>query len=154
MATYSACRDVAANLISEPSTGTSLDITATDQIRPIATTTAIPIHARICFPSASRTAWHRDSHIFRRRYVRQFTVLSGTTEKSAGTIVASCGPTARAIASPPLATPHLGEALSAQEQHARLGLATDEREVGPRGRANTGAAEAAASPPSCKMDEN
>jgi hypothetical protein len=32
-----------------------LDITATDQIRPIATTTAIPtIPARICFPSASR----------------------------------------------------------------------------------------------------
>jgi hypothetical protein len=46
----------------------------------------------------------------------------------------------------PLATPHLGEALSAQDPHARLGLATDEREVGPRGRANTGAAEAAASP--------
>jgi hypothetical protein len=53
MATYSAGRDVPANLISEPSSGTNLDITATDQIRPIATT-AIPIHARICIPSASR----------------------------------------------------------------------------------------------------
>jgi hypothetical protein len=32
-----------------------LDITANDQIRPIATTTAIPtIHARICIPSTSR----------------------------------------------------------------------------------------------------
>src|SRR4029077_14289391 len=50
---YSAGRDVPANLISEPSTGINLDITATDQIRPIATT-AIPIHARICIPSASR----------------------------------------------------------------------------------------------------
>jgi hypothetical protein len=31
-----------------------LDITANDQIRPIATTTAIPtIHARICIPSTS-----------------------------------------------------------------------------------------------------
>jgi hypothetical protein len=39
---YSAGRDIAAELISEPSTGTSLDIAATDQIRPIATTTAIP----------------------------------------------------------------------------------------------------------------
>jgi hypothetical protein len=28
-------------------TGTQLDIAAIDQIRPIATTTAIPIHARI-----------------------------------------------------------------------------------------------------------
>ena len=51
MASYSAGRDIAAKLISEPSTGTKLDITATDQIRPIATTTAIPtIHARICIP--------------------------------------------------------------------------------------------------------
>ena len=39
---------------SEPSTGTNFDIAATDQIRPIAATTAIPIHARIYFPSASR----------------------------------------------------------------------------------------------------
>ena len=55
VASYSAGRDVPAKLISEPSTGTNLDIAATDQIRPIATTTAIPtIHARICIPSASR----------------------------------------------------------------------------------------------------
>jgi len=47
--------DVAADLISEPSTGTHLDIAATDQIRPIATTTEIPIPVRICIPpSASR----------------------------------------------------------------------------------------------------
>jgi hypothetical protein len=46
---YSAVRDIAAE--SEPSTGTKLDIAATDQIRPIATTTAIPtMHARICIP--------------------------------------------------------------------------------------------------------
>jgi Protein of unknown function (DUF3489) len=45
----SAGRDIAAE--SEPSTGTKLDIAATDQIRPIATTAAIPIiHARICIP--------------------------------------------------------------------------------------------------------
>ena len=51
MASYSAGRDIPAKLISEPSTGTKLDITATDQNRPIATTTAIPtIHARICIP--------------------------------------------------------------------------------------------------------
>jgi hypothetical protein len=43
-ASYSAGRDIAGELISEPSTGTNLDITATDQIRPIATTIAIPIH--------------------------------------------------------------------------------------------------------------
>jgi ATP-dependent DNA ligase len=54
-ASYSAGRDIEAKLISEPSTGTKLDIAATDQIRPIATTTAIPtIHARICMPSMSR----------------------------------------------------------------------------------------------------
>jgi hypothetical protein len=86
--------------------------------------------------------------------VRQFTVLSGTTGKiswqNSRLLLAN---RAGHSISPP-ATPHLGEALSTQEQHARLGLATDEREVGPRGRANTGAAEAAASPPSCKMDEN
>jgi hypothetical protein len=44
VASYSAGRDIAGELISEPSTGTNLDITATDQIRPIATTIAIPIH--------------------------------------------------------------------------------------------------------------
>ena len=50
VASYSAGRDIAAKLISEPSTGTNLDIAATDQIRPIAT--AIPtIHARICISS-------------------------------------------------------------------------------------------------------
>jgi hypothetical protein len=55
VASYSAGRDVPAKLISEPSTGTNLDIAATDQIRPTATTTAIPtIHTRICIPSASR----------------------------------------------------------------------------------------------------
>jgi hypothetical protein len=54
VANYSAGRDIAAE--SEPSTGTKLDIAATDQIRPIATTTAVPaaIHARICIPSTSR----------------------------------------------------------------------------------------------------
>ena len=46
--------DVSADLISAPATGTNLDIAATDQIRPIATTTAIPIPVRICIPSASR----------------------------------------------------------------------------------------------------
>jgi hypothetical protein len=51
VASYSAGRDIAAKLVSEPSTGTKLDIAATDQIRPIATT--IPtIHARICIPLA------------------------------------------------------------------------------------------------------
>ena len=51
LASYSAGSDIAAE--SEPSTGTKLDIAATDQIRPIATT--IPtIHARICIPSTSR----------------------------------------------------------------------------------------------------
>jgi hypothetical protein len=42
VASYSAGRDNPAKLISEPSTGTKLDIAAIDQIRPIATTTAIP----------------------------------------------------------------------------------------------------------------
>jgi hypothetical protein len=54
MASYSAGCDIAADLISEPSTGTNLDITATDQIRPIATTVIPTIPARICFPSTSR----------------------------------------------------------------------------------------------------
>jgi hypothetical protein len=54
VASYSVGRDIEAKLISEPSTGTKLDITATDQIRPIATTAAIPtIHARIYIPSTS-----------------------------------------------------------------------------------------------------
>src|SRR5262249_30931018 len=49
---YSAGRDIGAE--SEPSTtGIKFDIAATDQIRPIATTTAI-IHASICIPSTSR----------------------------------------------------------------------------------------------------
>ena len=43
--------DIAADLISALSTGTHLDVAATDQIRPIATTTAIPIDVRICIPS-------------------------------------------------------------------------------------------------------
>jgi hypothetical protein len=47
VASYSA---TIADLISEPSRGTNLDIAATDQIRPIATTTAIPIPVRICIP--------------------------------------------------------------------------------------------------------
>jgi hypothetical protein len=48
VAGYSAGRDIAGE--SEPSTGTKLDIAATDQIRPSATT--IPtIHAPICIPS-------------------------------------------------------------------------------------------------------
>ena len=51
MASYSAGRDIAAE--SEPSTGSKFDIAATDQIRPIATTTAI-IHASMCIPSTSR----------------------------------------------------------------------------------------------------
>jgi len=46
--------DVSADLISALVTGTILDIAATDQIRPIATTTAIPIPVRICIPSVSR----------------------------------------------------------------------------------------------------
>jgi hypothetical protein len=46
--------DVSADLISAPATGTNLDIAATDQIRPIATTTVIPIPVRICIPSVSR----------------------------------------------------------------------------------------------------
>jgi hypothetical protein len=53
MASYSV--DIAADLISEPSKGTNLDIAATDQIRPVATTMAITtIPTRICYPSASR----------------------------------------------------------------------------------------------------
>ena len=65
MASYSAGRDIEAKLISEPSTGTKLDIAANDQIRPIATTTAIAtIHARICIPSTRVELADRASHIF------------------------------------------------------------------------------------------
>jgi hypothetical protein len=44
--------NAAADLISALCTGTNFDIAATDQIRPVATTMAIPIVARICIPSA------------------------------------------------------------------------------------------------------
>ena len=73
VASYSAGRDIAAKLISEPSKGTNLDIAATDQIRPIAT--AIPtIHARICIPSGRVELGEiGGSHTFRRPNVRQFT---------------------------------------------------------------------------------
>jgi hypothetical protein len=73
VASYSAGRDIAAKLISEPSTGTNLDIAAADQIRPIAT--AIPtIHARICIPSGRVELGEiGGSHTFRRPNVRQFT---------------------------------------------------------------------------------
>jgi hypothetical protein len=48
---YSAGRDTAAKVTSEPTRGTKLDITATDQMRPIAATTAIPsVNARILHP--------------------------------------------------------------------------------------------------------
>jgi hypothetical protein len=50
VASYSAGRDIAAET---STTGTKFDIAATDQIRPIATTTAI-IHASIGVPSTSR----------------------------------------------------------------------------------------------------
>jgi hypothetical protein len=51
--TVIACGDIAADLISALATGTHLVITATDQIRPIATTTAIlTIPVRICITSA------------------------------------------------------------------------------------------------------
>ena len=50
MANYSAGPDI--GLEPESTTGTKFDIAATDQIRPIATTTAI-IHASICIPSTS-----------------------------------------------------------------------------------------------------
>jgi hypothetical protein len=50
-----ACGDIGADLISALFTGTHLDVAATDQVRPIATATAIPIIVRICPPSASRT---------------------------------------------------------------------------------------------------
>jgi hypothetical protein len=70
VASYSAGRDIEAKLISEPSTGTKLDIAATDQIRPIATATAIAtIHARILHPLYVELA-DRGSHIFRRPNAR------------------------------------------------------------------------------------
>src|SRR5262245_4116732 len=55
---YSGCADIAADLISEPSRGTNLDIAATDQIRPIATTVAIAIiPARILLPLCVALIW-------------------------------------------------------------------------------------------------
>jgi hypothetical protein len=55
MANYSGCADIAADLISEPSTGTNLDIAATDQVRPIATTMAIAMDVlRMCIPLCLR----------------------------------------------------------------------------------------------------
>jgi hypothetical protein len=55
MANYSGCADIATDLISEPSTGTNLDIAATDQIRPIATTMAIAMDVlRMCIPLCLR----------------------------------------------------------------------------------------------------
>jgi len=45
-----ACDDVVAADMSALFTGTNSNITATDQIRPIATMKAIPMHARICHP--------------------------------------------------------------------------------------------------------
>jgi hypothetical protein len=55
VANYSAGGDIAADLISEPSRGTNLDIAATDQIRPIATTMAIAMDVlRMCIPLCLR----------------------------------------------------------------------------------------------------
>jgi hypothetical protein len=55
MANYSGCADMAADLISEPSRGTNLDIAATDQIRPIETTMAIAMDVlRMCIPLCLR----------------------------------------------------------------------------------------------------
>ena len=65
MASYSAGRDIAA--ASEPSTGTKFDIAANDQIRPIATTTAI-IHASICISSRRVELADRGAYFFARRY--------------------------------------------------------------------------------------
>jgi hypothetical protein len=54
VASYSAGRDIAAKLISEPSTGTNLDVAAADQSRPSATRAAKPIDPmrRIFHPSS------------------------------------------------------------------------------------------------------
>jgi hypothetical protein len=58
--------------------GIHWDITATDQSRPIATTTAIPIPLRICIPSASRLSLANMTRIlFGAPHVRQFTVDRG-----------------------------------------------------------------------------
>jgi len=55
VASYSAGRDIAAELISEPSTGTNLLIAATDQIKPTATTMAIATDVlRMCIPLCLR----------------------------------------------------------------------------------------------------
>jgi len=77
MANYSGCADIAADLISEPSRGTNLDIAATDQIRPIATTVAIAIiPARILLPLCVALIWARQGlHISGHSNVRQFTDL-------------------------------------------------------------------------------
>ena len=54
-ALYSGCADIAADLISEPSRGTNLEIAATDHIRPIATTMAIAMDVlRMCIPLCLR----------------------------------------------------------------------------------------------------
>jgi hypothetical protein len=66
VASHSAGRDIAAE--SESTTGTKFDITATDQIMPTATTTAI-IHASILHPLYVALSLP----IFRRPDVRQFT---------------------------------------------------------------------------------
>ena len=48
-------RDVAAKVTSDPLKGTNSDITATDQIRPVATTMVIAtLNARICCPFMPR----------------------------------------------------------------------------------------------------
>ena len=77
MANYSGCADIAADLISEPSRGTNLDIAATDQIRPIATTVAIAIiPARILLPLCVALIWAQQGlHISGHFNVRQFTDL-------------------------------------------------------------------------------
>ena len=63
MASYSA--DIAADLISEPSSGTNLDIAATDQIRPIATTIAIAMDVlRMGTPLCQRLAWRIGARLF------------------------------------------------------------------------------------------
>jgi hypothetical protein len=54
--TVMACGDLATD-ISALFTGTHSNITATDQIRPIATMTAIPIHARMCHPLCVTLSW-------------------------------------------------------------------------------------------------
>ena len=65
MANYSGCADIAADLISEPSRGTNLDIAATDQIRPIATTMAIAMDMlRMCIPLACVQLGETGARIF------------------------------------------------------------------------------------------